>query len=146
MDHNDIEVAWSKPLNSVLLGCTPISLDHHPSKDAFLVGSPESCLLYHSARLDVPVREWTWGRETIHQASFNPVEHNLVGILTKDNSIMLADTREDIPLRKVSLSHILALAFILKFLIFTFLTAKNEPKVEFLRVESNGTLRIYCRL
>lgn len=103
MDHSNIEAAWSEPLNTVLLDCTPLSLDHHPSMDAFLVGSPESCFLYHSTRMDVPVREWTWGREAIHQATFNPVEHNLVGILTKDNSVILADTREDSPLRKVSL-------------------------------------------
>ncbi|KAH9286690.1 DDB1- and CUL4-associated factor 13 [Echinococcus granulosus] len=92
MDHSNIEAAWSKPLNTVLLDSTPLSLDHHPSMDAFLVGSPESCFLYHSTRMDVPVREWTW------------VEHNLVGILTKDNSIILADTREDSPLRKLKMN------------------------------------------
>ncbi|VDM31192.1 unnamed protein product [Hydatigera taeniaeformis] len=104
MDHSNIGSAWSEPLNTVLLDCTPLCLDHHPSMDAFLVGTPESCLLYHSTRLDVPVREWTWGREAIHQATFNPVEHNLVGILTKDNSIILADTREDSPLRKLKMN------------------------------------------
>ncbi|KAL5967145.1 DDB1 and CUL4-associated factor 13 [Taenia solium] len=104
MDHNNIEAAWSEPLNTVLLDCTPLSLDHHPSMDAFLIGSPESCFLYHPTRMDVPVREWTWGQEAIHQATFNPVEHNLVGILTKDNSIILADTREDSPLRKLKMN------------------------------------------
>ncbi len=88
---------------TTLLNSTPLSLDHHPSDDAILVGSAESCLLYRSVRLDLPVREWTWGREPVHQASFNPVEHNLIGILTKDNSIVLADTREDQPLRKVTI-------------------------------------------
>lgn len=101
MDHNSIETSWSEPITTTLLNWTPLSLDHHPSADSILVGASESCLLYHASRMDVPVREWTWGREAIHQASFNPVEHNLVGILTKDNSIILADTREDQPLRKV---------------------------------------------
>ncbi|KAL7062369.1 hypothetical protein AAHC03_01304 [Spirometra sp. Aus1] len=104
MDHNDIASSWKEPLNTVLLNWTPLCLDHHPSSDAILVGTSESCLIYHSTRMDVPVFEWTWGREAVHHASFNPVEHNLVGILTKDNSIILADTREDQPLRKVKMN------------------------------------------
>ncbi|VDD74741.1 unnamed protein product [Mesocestoides corti] len=104
MDHSAIETAWAEPLNTTILNWTPLSLDHHPSMDAILVGASESCLLYQSTRMDVPVREWTWGREAIHQASFNPVEHNIVGILTKDNSIVLTDTRVDQPLRKLKMN------------------------------------------
>nr|CUU00431.1 hypothetical transcript [Hymenolepis microstoma] len=104
IDHDHVVEGWAQPLNTVLLEQTPMCLDHHPTMDAFIVGTPQSCLLYHSSRMDVPVREWTWGYESIHHAAFNPVEHNLVGILTKDNSIILADTREDTPLRKLKMN------------------------------------------
>ncbi|KAM3181635.1 hypothetical protein ACTXT7_013989 [Hymenolepis weldensis] len=104
MNHDNIVEGWSQPLNTVLLEQTPMCLDHHPKMDAFIIGTPQSCLFYHSSRMDVPVREWTWGYESIHHAAFNPVEHNLVGILTKDNSIVLADTREDAPLRKLKMN------------------------------------------
>lgn len=104
MNHDSIVEGWSQPLNTVLLEQTPMCLDHHPKMDAFIIGTPQSCLFYHSSRMDVPVREWTWGYESIHHAAFNPVEHNLVGILTKDNSIVLADTREDAPLRKLKMN------------------------------------------
>lgn len=103
MNHDDIALSWSKPLNSVLMKWPPHCMDHHPNSNEFLIGGAESCLLYSSNRLDIPVREWSWGLEPIHLARFNQVECNVACALAKDNSLILIDTRQDEPIRKVSL-------------------------------------------
>ncbi|KAG5450595.1 DDB1- and CUL4-associated factor 13, partial [Clonorchis sinensis] len=103
MNHDDIVSAWSTPLTTVLLRWTPHCLDHHPCADELLVGGTESCLLYNAARMDVPIREWSWGQEPIHCAKFNQVEFNVACTLTKDNSLMLIDCRQDRPIRKVKM-------------------------------------------
>ena len=101
MNHDDIPSAWTEPLTTVLMKWAPHCLDHHPSSDEFLVGGAESCLLYSAIRMDVPIREWTWGQEPIHCAKFNQVEQNVACSLSKDNSLMLIDCRQDQPIRKV---------------------------------------------
>ncbi|KAF6775216.1 hypothetical protein AHF37_05564 [Paragonimus kellicotti] len=103
MNHDDIASAWSAPLTSVLMKWAPHCLDHHPSADELLIGGAESCLLYSAARMDVPIREWTWGQEPVHCAKFNQVEQNVACVLSKDNSLMLIDCRQDEPIRKCSL-------------------------------------------
>ncbi|CAH8530617.1 unnamed protein product [Heterobilharzia americana] len=103
MNHDDIVSAWKNPLTSVLMKWAPHCMDHHPSSNEFLIGGAESCLLYSSAKLDVPLREWSWGQEPVHTAKFNPVEHNIACALTKDNSLMLIDCRQDQPIRKVKM-------------------------------------------
>ncbi|CAH8523489.1 unnamed protein product [Schistosoma bovis] len=103
MNYDDIVSCWKQPLSSVLMKWTPHCMDHHPSSNEFLIGGPESCLLYSSVRLDVPLREWSWGQEPVHNAKFNPVEHNIACALTKDNSLMLIDCRQDQPVRKVKM-------------------------------------------
>ncbi|KAH8869620.1 DDB1- and CUL4-associated factor 13 [Schistosoma japonicum] len=100
----DIVSSWRKPLDTVLIKCTPHCIDHHPSSNEFLIGGPESCLLYSSTKLDVPLHEWSWGQEPIHVAKFNPVEHNIACALTKDNSVVLIDCRQDLPIRKVKMN------------------------------------------
>ncbi|KAL3316595.1 DDB1- and CUL4-associated factor 13 [Cichlidogyrus casuarinus] len=104
MDHDHVEEAWKEPLSTIILKWSPHCLDHHRSQNQFLVGGSESCLLYNADRLDCPLQEWTWGREAIHCAKFNPVEQNVVSILTKDNSIILADSRQGSSLRKVKMN------------------------------------------
>lgn len=101
MNHDDISSGWQKPLSSVLMKWAPHCMDHHPVEDELLVGGAESCLLYSAVRMDVPVREWIWGQEPVHCVKFNPVEHNVACALQKDNSLMLLDCRQDVPLRKV---------------------------------------------
>ncbi|CAL8086155.1 unnamed protein product [Calicophoron daubneyi] len=103
MNHDDIPSAWTEPLTAVLMKWAPHCLDHHPSSDEFLVGGAESCLLYSAIRMDVPIREWTWGQEPIHCAKFNQVEQNVACALSKDNSLMLIDCRQDQPIRKVKM-------------------------------------------
>ncbi|KAA3671544.1 WD repeat and SOF domain-containing protein 1 [Paragonimus westermani] len=103
MNHDDIASAWSAPLTSVLMKWTPHCLDHHPSADELLIGGAESCLLYSAVRMDVPIREWTWGQEPVHCAKFNQVEQNVACVLSKDNSLMLIDCRQDEPIRKVKM-------------------------------------------
>ncbi|CAH8526431.1 unnamed protein product [Dicrocoelium dendriticum] len=103
MDHDNIDSSWSSPLTSVLLKWAPYCIDHHPTADELLIGSSESCLLYNAQRMDVPIREWTWGQEPVHCAKFNQVEHNVICALSKDNSLMLIDSRNDQPTRKVKM-------------------------------------------
>jgi len=49
----------------------------------------------------VPVRTFKWGVDSIHFVKFNPVENNLLGAGAHDNSILLYDTRDIGPVKKV---------------------------------------------
>jgi WD repeat and SOF domain-containing protein 1 len=49
----------------------------------------------------VPIRTFKWGVDSIHFVKFNPVETNLLGAGAHDNSILLYDTRDVGPVRKV---------------------------------------------
>lgn len=49
----------------------------------------------------VPSRTFQWGVDTIHHVRFNPVETHLLGATSADRSIILYDTREVGPVRKV---------------------------------------------
>lgn len=49
----------------------------------------------------VPARTFQWGVDSIHHVKFNPVEVHLLGACASDRSIILYDTREVGPVRKV---------------------------------------------
>lgn len=60
----------------------------------------ESTQLWEFGR-SVPIRTFKWGIDSIHFVKFNPVEKNLLGAGAHDNSILLYDTRDVGPVRKV---------------------------------------------
>ncbi|PIK33510.1 putative DDB1- and CUL4-associated factor 13 [Apostichopus japonicus] len=51
-----------------------------------------------------PVRSFTWGTDSIQSFKFNPVETNILASCTQDRHIVLYDTREVTPLRKLTLA------------------------------------------
>ncbi|VDP90898.1 unnamed protein product [Echinostoma caproni] len=129
LNHDDVPSAWKQPLSSVLMKWAPHCMDHHPTDDELLIGGAESCLLYSALRMDVPIREWTWGREPVHCVKFNPVECNVACALLKDNSLMLLDSRQDLPLRKVipiSNSYAFTVCFVFVYLMYD-CTVKDYP-------------------
>ncbi|PAA56007.1 hypothetical protein BOX15_Mlig016022g1, partial [Macrostomum lignano] len=92
-------VEFSRPVSQRHLDFAPLNLDHHVSKDLFAL-SGDAVYLYDSRRSD-PVGQWKWGSDSVLQARFNPTEWHLLAAVTKDNALLLIDTRQREPLRRI---------------------------------------------
>eukprot|EP00088_Acartia_fossae_P004693 TRINITY_DN1201_c0_g1_i4.p1 TRINITY_DN1201_c0_g1~~TRINITY_DN1201_c0_g1_i4.p1 ORF type:complete len:450 (-),score=116.56 TRINITY_DN1201_c0_g1_i4:30-1379(-) len=60
----------------------------------------ENTQLWETGR-SLPIRTFKWGVDSVHFVRFNPVETNLLGAGAHDNSIIIYDTRDVGPVRKV---------------------------------------------
>ncbi|KAL1123061.1 hypothetical protein AAG570_002149 [Ranatra chinensis] len=62
----------------------------------------ELCLLWELGRNE-PIRSLKWGVDSLQHVAFNPVEENVLATCASDRSIILYDTREPGPVRKMVL-------------------------------------------
>merc|ERR1712002_408452 len=72
----------------------------HAAKSAQFATCGESTQLWTLGRT-VPTRTFQWGVDSVHHVKFSPVEAHLLGAAASDRSIILYDTRETGPLRRV---------------------------------------------
>jgi len=94
------EEAWSDlPLDTVVSKNMVTGLSISSAGDTFATCG-EATQLWTRGR-HVPSRTFQWGVDTVHHVRFNPVETHLLGATCSDRSIILYDTREVGPVRKV---------------------------------------------
>lgn len=88
-----------KPVNTILTRTVLTGISHH-RRDNLFATSGEVCNLWEESRNE-PLRTLKWGVDTLHSVAFNYVETSLLAACASDRSIILYDTREPKPLRKV---------------------------------------------
>lgn len=91
-----------EPVTTVISKTVLSSVTHNVKKNIFATGG-EKCQLWEESRSE-PIRTFQWGVDSLHDVSFNPIETNLLSACASDRSIILYDTRESGPLRKVVMS------------------------------------------
>ncbi|XP_026461812.1 DDB1- and CUL4-associated factor 13-like [Ctenocephalides felis] len=88
-----------EPVNTILSRTILTGVTHHRKKP-IIATCGEVCQLWEHDRNE-PIRSMKWGVDSIHDVAFNQVETNLLAACASDRSIILYDTREAKPLRKV---------------------------------------------
>ncbi|XP_066259161.1 DDB1- and CUL4-associated factor 13 [Euwallacea similis] len=88
-----------EPLNTVLSKTVITSITHH-KKSAMFATAGEVLQVWEETRNE-PLKSYQWGVDSLHDIAFNMVEPNVLGACASDRSIILYDTRDNGPLRKV---------------------------------------------
>ncbi|RVE54745.1 hypothetical protein evm_000512 [Chilo suppressalis] len=88
-----------EPINTLLSMSVVSGVTHHKSKPLFATCG-EHCQLWEKTRSE-PIKVFKWGVDSLHHVAFNLVEENLLAACASDRSIILYDSRESGPLRKV---------------------------------------------
>merc|ERR1712080_132541 len=63
----------------------------------------ELCQIWDAART-TPVRSFQWGVDTMHHVAYNPIETSVLATCASDRSIILYDSRETEPLKRIILN------------------------------------------
>lgn len=91
---------WSDvPVDTIVSKQMVAGLSHAAKSDQFATCG-EAAQLWSRGR-SVPTRTFQWGVDSVHHIKFSPVEVHLLGAAASDRSIILYDTREVGPLRRV---------------------------------------------
>ncbi|KAL1259960.1 hypothetical protein QQF64_010537, partial [Cirrhinus molitorella] len=88
-----------EPLN-MILGKTVFTGIDHNQRQATFATCGQSVDIWDEQRSS-PIRSFSWGADSFSCVRFNPVETDLLASCASDRSIVLYDTRESAPLRKV---------------------------------------------
>ncbi|ENN72947.1 hypothetical protein YQE_10418, partial [Dendroctonus ponderosae] len=88
-----------EPVNTVLSKTVITAISHHRQKAIFATAG-EVVQLWEESRNE-PLRTYQWGVDSLHDIAFNMVEANIFAACASDRSIILYDTRDNGPLRKV---------------------------------------------
>lgn len=88
-----------EPISTMLSKTVLTSISHNRSNKTFATCG-EICQIWEEARSE-PLRTFQWGVDSLHDVSFNPVETNVLAACASDRSVILYDTRDSGPLRKV---------------------------------------------
>jgi len=90
------------PLETLVCKKMVTGISHSRESDEFATCG-ESTQLWSVGR-SLPIRTFQWGVDSVHLVNFNPVQTNLLSAAASDNSIMIYDTRDVGPVRKVILT------------------------------------------
>lgn len=90
-----------EPENTIISRTVITAISHHRSENLFATCG-ELCQIWEESRNE-PVRTFKWGVDSLHDVKFNPVQTNLLAACASNRSIILYDTRDTGPLRKVTL-------------------------------------------
>ncbi|KAK0091426.1 hypothetical protein PV326_003254, partial [Microctonus aethiopoides] len=88
-----------EPINTIISRNVITGITHHRNKPQFATCG-EVCQLWEETRNE-PIKTFKWGVDSLHDVKFNPVQTNLLAACASDRSIILYDTRDTGPLRKV---------------------------------------------
>lgn len=98
----EIQPQWGEdeePVNTIISKTVLTGITHH-RKDSIFATCGEICQMWDESRSE-PVKTFQWGVDSLHAVSFNLIETNLLAACASDRSIILYDTREIGPVRKV---------------------------------------------
>lgn len=87
------------PVNT-MLSKSVLSAISHSYRDKTFATCGEVCQIWEEGRNE-PIKTFQWGVDSMHAVAFNPVQNNLMAVCASDRSVILYDTREAGPLRKV---------------------------------------------
>lgn len=90
-----------EPVNTILSKTVLSGISYNQKKPIFATCG-EICQLWEENRSEC-IKTFEWGVDSLHDVKFNPVQVNLLGACASDRSIMLYDTRDNGPIRKVVL-------------------------------------------
>ncbi|XP_043267800.1 DDB1- and CUL4-associated factor 13 [Venturia canescens] len=90
-----------EPVNTIISKTVITGISHHRSANLFATCG-ELCQMWEESRNE-PIRTFKWGVDSLHDVKFNPVQTNLLAACASNRSIILYDTRDTGPLRKVTL-------------------------------------------
>ncbi|XP_049813240.1 DDB1- and CUL4-associated factor 13 [Schistocerca nitens] len=88
-----------EPLNTILSRTVLMGVSHNYRKDVFATCG-ELCQIWEHSRNE-PIHSYQWGVDSLHTIAFNPVESDLLVTCASDRSIILYDTRDTGPMRKL---------------------------------------------
>ncbi|XP_025161394.1 DDB1- and CUL4-associated factor 13 [Harpegnathos saltator] len=90
-----------EPLNTIISKTVLTGISHHRDKPIFATCG-EKCHIWEQTRNE-PVRTFEWGVDSLYDVKFNPVQSNLLAACTSERRIILYDTRDTGPLRKITM-------------------------------------------
>lgn len=90
-----------EPINTILSKTVLSGISYNHKKPIFATCG-EICQIWEESRSE-SIKTFEWGVDSLHDVSFNPVQVNLLSACASDRSIILYDTRDTGPLRKVVL-------------------------------------------
>ncbi|XP_033326427.2 DDB1- and CUL4-associated factor 13 [Megalopta genalis] len=93
--------AEEEPVNTIISRTIITGISHHRYKPIFATCG-EVCQLWEETRNE-PIRTFRWGVDGLNDIKYNPVQSNLLATCASDRSIILYDTRETGPLRKITM-------------------------------------------
>jgi len=88
-----------EPVDTIVCKNMVMGVTYQQNGDKFATCG-ESTQLWEMGR-SVPLRTFKWGVDSIHFVKYNPIERDMLGACANDNSILLYDTRDVGPVRKV---------------------------------------------
>uniref|UniRef100_A0A8C1GSZ1 DDB1- and CUL4-associated factor 13 n=1 Tax=Cyprinus carpio TaxID=7962 RepID=A0A8C1GSZ1_CYPCA len=88
-----------EPINTILGKAVFTGIDHHQREGTF-VTCGQTVDIWDEQRSS-PIRSFSWGVDSFSCVRYNPVETELLASCASDRSVVLYDTRESAPLRKV---------------------------------------------
>jgi len=95
----DVEKLSDEPVDTVVCKYMVTGLSHSANGPEFATCG-ESTQLWSTGR-SVPLKTFQWGVDSVTSLKFNPVETHLLAACASDRSILLYDTRDTGPVRKV---------------------------------------------
>lgn len=90
-----------EPVNTILSKTVLAGISYNCKKPIFATCG-EICQLWEENRSE-SIKTFAWGVDSLHDVKFNPVQVNLLAACASDRSIILYDTRDNGPIRKVVL-------------------------------------------
>ncbi|CAM4704225.1 unnamed protein product [Leuciscus chuanchicus] len=88
-----------EPINTILGKAVFTGIDHHHREGTFATCG-QTVDIWDEQRSS-PIRSFSWGVDSFSSVRYNPVETELLASCASDRSVVLYDTRESAPLRKV---------------------------------------------
>ncbi|XP_060523698.1 DDB1- and CUL4-associated factor 13 [Cylas formicarius] len=88
-----------EPVNTILSKSVLSGISHHYSNKMYATCG-DVVQLWEEGRNE-PIRTYQWGVDSLHDICFNNIETDIFATCASDRSIMLYDTRDNAPLRKV---------------------------------------------
>jgi len=89
-----------EPLSTVLLRTIVTSISHAVGRPEFATCG-ETCQIWEESRSE-PLKTFSWGVDSLSCVRFNAIETHVLGACASDRSVILYDTRERQPLRRVT--------------------------------------------
>ncbi|XP_043208786.1 DDB1- and CUL4-associated factor 13-like [Amphibalanus amphitrite] len=89
-----------EPENTILLRTIVTSISHAVGRAEFATCG-ETCHIWDESRNE-PVKTFSWGVDSLSCVRYNPVETHVLGACASDRSVILYDTREQQPIRRVT--------------------------------------------